>query len=118
MFIFLLFRRVPEFNDDLRQGVLRVLKEAGFKVVPSATYVQTIGPRFETKAEVRFLASVAHIVGMTCAHEVVLAKELNIPYATVAMVDNYANGITHQLSIEEFQSGVRTHINIMEDALG
>ncbi|MBR1369260.1 5'-methylthioadenosine phosphorylase [Methanocalculus chunghsingensis] len=57
------------------------------------TYVQTTGPRFETAAEVRALAEVADMVGMTVASEATLAIELGIRFAAICNVDNYANGI-------------------------
>lgn len=55
----------PYFDSDLRKQVLEVLKEApGIqKLVEGGTYVQTIGPRFESKAEIRFLAQVGDVVG-------------------------------------------------------
>ena len=56
-------------------------------------YVQTEGPRFETKPEVQYLAEHGDIVGMTLAHEIMLANDLNIPCAALCFVDNYANGI-------------------------
>jgi len=54
--------------------------------------VQTHGPRFETAAEIRQVAGFADVVGMTCAHEATLCKELALPYALVCVVDNMANG--------------------------
>ena len=44
-------------------------------------YAQTLGPRFETPAEVRALARVADMVGMTIAAEAVLAGEAALAYA-------------------------------------
>jgi 5'-methylthioadenosine phosphorylase len=57
-------------------------------------YVQTPGPRIETKAEVRMLAGVADMVGMTIASEATLARELGIEIAALCTVDNYANGLS------------------------
>jgi Phosphorylase superfamily len=70
-------------------------------------YAQTRGPRFETPVEIRMLATHGHIVGMTCAHEVMLCNEIKLPYAVVCMVDNVANGLAEkELSVEEFHAGV------------
>lgn len=52
----------------------------------SVVYVQTRGPRFETVAEVRFLATLGHIVGMTGAHEATYCQERGLRYASVCMV--------------------------------
>jgi 5'-methylthioadenosine phosphorylase len=57
------------------------------------TYVQTRGPRIETIAEVKTLAKFADIVGMTVASEATLACELEMEFAALCMVDNYANGL-------------------------
>ena len=56
-------------------------------------YVQTKGPRIETVAEVKVLARVADIVGMTLASEATLACELGMRFAALCTVDNYAHGI-------------------------
>jgi purine nucleoside phosphorylase len=43
-----------------------------------------VGPRFETRAEIRFLATVGHVVGMTAAHEIPLfCEEPAVPVAVV-----------------------------------
>jgi 5'-methylthioadenosine phosphorylase len=69
-------------------------------------YWQTVGPRFETQAEIRLLAAHADLVGMTIASECVLAGELGIAYAAVCAVDNLANGVGHEpLTMEEFHEG-------------
>ena len=71
-------------------------------VSEGATYVCTQGPRFETPAEILMYKHLgADLVGMTSVPEVVLAREAEICYATVAIVTNYAAGIsdnplTHQ----------------------
>jgi 5'-methylthioadenosine phosphorylase len=68
-----------------------------FRLVPSArmggVYVQTCGPRIETVAEVKALARVADVVGMTVASEATLACELGMEFAALCTVDNYANGL-------------------------
>ena len=56
-------------------------------------YWQTIGPRFETPAEIRLIAPHADVVGMTIASECILAGELGLEYAALCVVDNLANGL-------------------------
>lgn len=59
------------------------------------TYVCTEGPRFETPAEIRmFKMWGGQLVGMTSVPEVVLARELGMCYASIAMVTNFAAGIS------------------------
>ncbi|MCL1926220.1 MAG: MTAP family purine nucleoside phosphorylase [Syntrophorhabdaceae bacterium] len=57
-------------------------------------YACTEGPRLETAAEIRFFAMAgANLVGMTLCPEAFLARELEICYAAVAYVTNYAEGV-------------------------
>ncbi|MBC8011281.1 MAG: MTAP family purine nucleoside phosphorylase [Burkholderiales bacterium] len=65
----------------------------GFAVATGQTYVQTRGPRFETKAEIRVIRHWGDVVGMTLAHEADLCTELGLRYNSLGMVDNYANGL-------------------------
>ncbi|MHB8156014.1 MAG: S-methyl-5'-thioadenosine phosphorylase, partial [Desulfocucumaceae bacterium] len=68
----------------------------------AGNYVCSEGPRFETSAEVRMLRQLGgDLVGMTSVPEVVLAREAEMCYSTIAMVTNFAAGIspnklTHQ----------------------
>ena len=72
------------------------------------TYVQTRGPRIETIAEVQALAKFADIVGMTVASEATLACELDMEFAALCTVDNYANGLgTEVLSYEHIVDTAR-----------
>jgi len=94
-----------------RLGEIVVAGEAAFDgrpVIDGGVYWQTTGPRFETRAEIRFIARFADLVGMTVASETVVAQELGVPYAAVCVVDNLANGIAEApLSVEEFEAGKR-----------
>ena len=73
-------------------------------------YAQTVGPRFETPAEVRSLARDADIVGMTIASECILAREAGLAYAVVCMVDNAANGADDvALTLEDLHRNVEAN---------
>jgi 5'-methylthioadenosine phosphorylase len=66
----------------------------GFRLHKKGTYVCTQGPRFETAAEIRmFKALGGDVVGMTGVPECVLARELGMCYACLAVATNYAAGI-------------------------
>jgi 5'-methylthioadenosine phosphorylase len=72
-------------------------------VVDGGTYAMVRGPRFETPAEIRLLASFADLVGMTWPAECVLSCEAGLRYAVVCKVDNLANGVEgHRASVEEY----------------
>jgi len=82
---------VPGFDEPLRE---KIIKAGGGK--ENGVYVQTRGPRFETKAEIAVLKQYADVVGMTMANEATLCSEAEIPVAALCTVDNYANGVSGQ----------------------
>ena len=51
------------------------------------------GPRFETKAEIAIVRHWGDVIGMTAAHEADLCAELGLHYNSLAIIDNYANGL-------------------------
>ena len=97
----------PGFDRAWRAIVLeRWAENTDVPLRDGGVYWQTIGPRFETQAEIRLLAAHADLVGMTIASECVLAGELQITYAAVCVVDNLANGIGDTpLTMAEFRAG-------------
>jgi 5'-methylthioadenosine phosphorylase len=98
---------VPGFDLEWRNVVTSAwgsLTETELEV--GGVYAQTIGPRFETPAEVRALAEVADMVGMTIAAEAVLAGEAALAYTAVCTVDNLANGVSDKpLTVDEYRRG-------------
>lgn len=108
------------FDAEMKEGVsgianhliplLREKLAPEFRLVPGQVYVQTRGPRFETQAEVRILRQWGDVVGMTLAHEADLCAEAGLRYNSLAMVDNYANGIEGSaINFAGFQALVRHH---------
>ncbi len=81
---------VPGFDATWRRAVVAQWSSS---IVDGGTYAQVGGPRFETPAEIRLLATFADVVGMTIAAECVLAGEAGLAYAAVCKVDTLANGI-------------------------
>ena len=51
------------------------------------------GPRFETKAAIRIVQHWGDLVGMTAAQEADLCGEIGLRYNSLAIIDNYANGL-------------------------
>lgn len=64
-----------------------------FTIHPGKVYVQMRGPRFETKAEIRIVHTWGDVIGMTAAHEADLCTEAGLNYNSLALIDNYANGL-------------------------
>jgi 5'-methylthioadenosine phosphorylase len=100
---------MPGFDREWRRRVVAAWNAAtGVPIVDGGVYAMVRGPRFETKAEIRVLATHADIVGMTIPAECILAGEAGLAYAAVCRIDNLANGIAeHDLSVEEYRVNVR-----------
>ncbi len=87
---------IPYLDEGLRQSLLSFAQKFGLEMVEKGVYIQTLGPRLETKAEIHMLRSFGDVVGMTMASEATLAKELGLGYASICSVDNYAHGIVDE----------------------
>jgi 5'-methylthioadenosine phosphorylase len=98
----------PVIDAGVRNRLLRASQDLREVVVDGGGYWQTIGPRLETRAEIRMMALFAEVVGMTMAGEAIAALELNLPYAAICSVDNYAHGLGDKaLSLEEITAHAR-----------
>lgn len=65
-------------------------RQAGVSVHAGGTYVCIEGPQFSTRAESHlFRAWGAHVIGMTNLPEARLAREAQLPYATLAIATDY-----------------------------
>ena len=81
------------YTPSLRRALVRAANEAGVPVVDGGCYGATQGPRLETKAEIeRLRRDGCDLVGMTGMPEAVLARELGLDYACLAIVANWAAG--------------------------
>jgi 5'-deoxy-5'-methylthioadenosine phosphorylase len=81
------------YAEPLRQKILAAARACGEVITDGAVYAATQGPRLESAAEIdRLERDGAEIVGMTGMPEAVLAKELALRYATIALVVNHAAG--------------------------
>ena len=84
----------PGFDPRWRREVLDAWVDGDGSPRDGGVYWQTLGPRFETAAEIRLIAPHADLVGMTIAAECTVAGELGLGYAAVCVVDNLANGLS------------------------
>ena len=65
-------------------------RAAGAQVVEGGTYLAMEGPQFSTRAESRLYRQWgADVIGMTGMPEAKLAREAELPYASIAMVTDY-----------------------------
>ena len=91
------------FCPDLRHSLLYAMDTSCQRVPEKSTYLCTEGPRLETPAEIKLFHSYgADLVGMTLCPEAFLARELEICYAAVCYLTNYAEGLVQR----KFTEGV------------
>ena len=78
------------FCPELRETFLRTAKELKIPIHERGTYVCIQGPRFSTRAESKLFRSWGvDVIGMTLYPEVVLAREVEICYVSIAMITDY-----------------------------
>jgi len=80
----------PAFSSELRNILIDLCEEKKFKFHKTGTMVSIEGPKFSSRAESKMFKSWgAHTINMTTCPEVYLAKELGLPYASIAIVTDY-----------------------------
>jgi len=111
------------YCEDLRQLLLKAAFAAGVDIVDGGTYGATQGPRLETAAEIeRMERDGCHLVGMTGMPEAALARELDICYASCAVVANWAAGkASEEITMDEIernlQSGMGRLVELLEQLM-
>lgn len=106
---------------DLHAKLVDAAQELNFDFSDDATYAVTQGPRFETLAEVnRLERDGCDIIGMTAMPEAVLARELEMNYACVAIVGTKAAGRSDgfNVDVEKMREVVNGSMEQMVDLLG
>ena len=88
-------RQNEPFCPEIRQVLHDSVHHHGLQHHEAAVYACTEGPRLESPAEIRKLRIVgADLVGMTLIPETFLARELEMCYASLCYLTNYAEGVT------------------------
>lgn len=91
-------RQAEPFCPIIRNALNKSLANLGIKHSKEAVYLCTEGPRLETRAEIKKYKIIGgDLVGMTLIPEVFLARELEICYASICYLTNYAEGIRKRL---------------------
>lgn len=90
------------YCPEIRNALIKAAKHAAESVWGEAVLACTEGPRYETPTEVKMLRSFGcDIVGMTGLPEAVLARELEMCYASLCYVSNMAVGLQKHQTISE-----------------
>ena len=78
------------FDYDLRNLLISSARKLGLDIHEKGTLITIEGPRFSTRAESKmFRIWGADVINMSVAPEAILANELGIPYAAIAMSTDY-----------------------------
>ena len=95
------------------------------EVVDGVTMVVIEGPRFSTRAESQWFAAAGFtLINMTGYPEAVLARELEICYAAIALVTDLdagidvGGGVKVDEVISEFAKNIEPFKNLVRDAIG
>lgn len=112
------------YSESLRKKIIQAAKTSDIDLNSSATYGCTNGPRLETSAEIQKMQrDGCNIIGMTGMPEAALARELDMEYASIAMVVNWCSGITDSvLDMDEIRrildSGMNSVIQLIRATPG
>lgn len=108
------------YCEVLRSYLLTAAKKVKFTVFTEGVYGATQGPRLETAAEIdRMERDGCDIVGMTGMPEAALARELELCYATCAMIANPAAGRSGNkiITMQEVQKNMLAHIDNVRELI-
>lgn len=84
------------YDHNLRAIMKRCATQLGF-ALSEGVYISTLGPSFETPAEIRaFRAWGADAVGMSVVPEVILARHAGLRVACVAAITNLGAGMSSE----------------------
>lgn len=112
------------FCPDTSAHLRKCCEELGYSVHPTGTVVTVEGPRFSSKAEsCMFRQWGAHVINMTTVPEVVLARELGLCYAAMAMATDYdcwregQEAVTVEAVLATFRSNAEKATNVLKMAV-
>ncbi len=82
------------YSSEIRNALCAGAQETGHAFAPTGTYGHVDGPRFNTPNEIAQLAACGvSVVSQTAGPETVLCGELELPYALIGFVTDYANEV-------------------------
>jgi 5'-methylthioadenosine phosphorylase len=106
------------YCPEIRKLLIENARKTELRVWDRAVLVCTEGPRFETPAEIEMFRRLGcDVVGMTGTPEAVLARELEMCYATICFVSNMAAGIQERLTPLEVSETSKLIMSKLEQLL-
>ena len=102
------------FSEELRQQIIAAADDP----ITDAVYAHACGSRFNSKPEIRMLQSFASFVSQTAGPEIVLAGELEIPFALIGLGVDYANGVKEEPTpVEVLSENLRNSKSVFIDVI-
>jgi len=110
------------YDPALRTAALGAADHSGV-ALRQGVYVMLSGPSYETRAEMRMLRRLgADAVGMSTAHEVIVARHAGVRVLGFSLITNKATddveaGATHEEVIEMGRIGAERLVTLLDDLL-
>lgn len=110
------------YDPALRTAALGAADRSGV-ALRQGVYVMLSGPSYETRAEMRMLRGLgADAVGMSTAHEVIVARHAGVRVLGFSLITNKATddveaGATHEEVIEMGRIGAERLVTLLDDLL-
>lgn len=112
------------FDISLREKLIAAADALKLNYHPAGTVITIEGPRFSTRAESRmFRTWGADVINMSIAPECILANELEIPYAAVALSTDYdcwntnEDPVTWEEVLRIFGQNVQNVIHLLSETI-
>ncbi len=110
------------YCPHLRQAVLAAGREIGADVRDGGTMVVVEGPRFSTRAESRWYRQMGwQVINMTGYPEAALARELELCYASIALITDYDTGVERDageaVTADEVVRAFRANLDVLSELL-
>jgi 5'-methylthioadenosine phosphorylase len=112
------------FNKELRQKLIDTAGKLNLPFHFKGTVITIEGPRFSTRAESNmFRLWGADVINMSVAPECILANELQIPYAAVALSTDYdcwktdEKPVTWEEVLKVFNLNVKNVIRLLQETI-
>jgi purine nucleoside phosphorylase len=109
------------FSEGIRRAFVAGAAETGHPARAGGTYGHVDGPRFNTPTEIASLAACGvAAVSQTAAAEAVLCGELELPYALIGFVTDYANDVApgDPTPVATMAELMRSSTGVFADVLG
>lgn len=108
------------FDSALLQKIRDAAAVVNVAIAYGGVYGATQGPRLETAAEIQRMArDGVTLVGMTLMPEAALAREVQLPYASLCLVVNPAAGVSENvITMEEIHQALANSIEHVKQVLG